>query len=136
MTGKNNTRNGLTSFVGGAIVPFQLFTVSKAEFNHAKHMRLPTVVVRGDVLTSWLTVSDFTRSRLALELGVSRGRISQLLTSQDEPSAHLIAKLIDLTHLPFDRLFKILRNGHAGELPAGRAHLSKLRARRASVLQS
>ena len=134
---KNNGRKGLTSFADGVIVPSPLFTVSKAEFNHAKQMRLPTVVVRGDVLTSWLTVSDFTRSRLATELGVSRGRISQLLTSQDEPSAHLIAKLIDLTHLPFERLFKILRNGHAGEAPAGRLHSSKSsRARRAAVLQS
>ena len=72
-------------------------------------MRLPTVVVRGDVLTSWLTVSNYTRSQLATELSVSKGRVSQLLTSQEEPSAHLIAKLITLTHLPFERLFKILR---------------------------
>ena len=90
-------------------------------------MRLPTVVVRGDVLTSWLTVSDVTRSRLAQELGVSRGRISQLLTSHDEPSAHLIAKLIDLTHLPFDRLFKIIHNGQSG------TDHSKSRARRVTV---
>ena len=68
-------------------------------------MRQPTVVVRGDVLSSWLTVSDYTKSRLAAELGVSRGRISQLLTSHEEPSAHLIAKLLLLTRLPFDRLF-------------------------------
>ena len=73
-------------------------------------MRLPTVVVRGDVLASWLTVSDLTRSRLAAELGVSKGRISQLLTSREEPSAHLIAKLMILTNLRFDRLFKILRD--------------------------
>ena len=72
------------------------------------NMRLPTVVVRGDVLASWLTVSDCTRSRLAQEVGVSKGRVSQLLTSQEEPSAHLIAKLMTLTHLPFDRLFRIL----------------------------
>jgi transcriptional regulator with XRE-family HTH domain len=71
-------------------------------------MRLPSVVVRGDVLTSWLTVSDYTRSRLATEIGVSKGRISQLLTSKEEPSAHLIAKLLLLTRLPFDRLFKIV----------------------------
>ena len=72
-------------------------------------MRLPTVVVRGDILASWLTISDYTRSRLAEELGVSKGRISQLLTSQEEPSAHLIAKLMTLTHLPFDRLFQVVR---------------------------
>jgi hypothetical protein len=31
-----------------------------------------------------------------------------LLTSQEEPSAHLIAKLIVVTNLPFERLFKIM----------------------------
>ena len=76
-------------------------------------MRLPTVVVRGDILASWLTISDYTRSRLAEELNISKGRVSQLLNSQEEPSAHLIAKLMILTHLPFDRLFQILR-----ELPS------------------
>ena len=70
-------------------------------------MRQPTVVVRGDVLSSWLTVSDYTKSRLARELGVSSGRISQLLTSREEPSAHLIAKLLLLTRLPFQRLFQL-----------------------------
>lgn len=70
-------------------------------------MRHPTIVVRNTVLSSWLTVSDYTKSRLARELGVSRGRISQLLTSREEPSAHLIAKLLLLTRLPFQRLFMI-----------------------------
>ena len=74
-------------------------------------MREPTVVVRGEVLSSWLTVSDYSKSKLASELGVSRGRISQLLTSHEEPSAHLIAKLLLLTKLPFDRLFVITGNG-------------------------
>ena len=73
-------------------------------------MRFPTVVVRGEVLTSWLTVVDCSRSQLAAKLGVSKGRISQLLTSQEEPSAHLIAKLMLLTHLPFNRLFMLLRD--------------------------
>lgn len=79
-------------------------------------MRQPSVVVRGDVLSSWLTVSDYTRSRLAAELGVSRGRISQLLTSREEPSAHLIAKLLLLTHLPFQRLFLITGEERRGQL--------------------
>ncbi len=70
-------------------------------------MRLPTVVVRGDVLSSWLTVSSYSKSQVAAELGVSRGRISQILSSKDEPSAHLIAKLLILTQLPFTRLFRI-----------------------------
>ncbi len=77
-------------------------------------MRQPTVVVRGDVLSSWLTVSDYSKSQLASELMVSRGRISQLLTSHEEPSAHLIAKLLLLTKLPFDRLFVITGNGLGG----------------------
>ena len=76
-------------------------------------MRFPTVVVRGDVLTSWLTVSDSNRSQLARALGVSKGRVSQLLTSHQEPSAHLIAKLMLLTRLPFDRLFTLLREAPA-----------------------
>ena len=71
-------------------------------------MRFPTIVVRSEVLTSWLTVSDYSQSRLAAELGVSRGRISQLLSSLEEPSAHLIANLMTLTHLPFERLFKVI----------------------------
>lgn len=86
-------------------------------------MRLPTVVVRGDILASWLTISDYTRSRLAAELGVSKGRVSQLLTSQEEPSAHLIAKLMTLTHLPFDRLFQIIREM---PVPASSARSRKL----------
>ena len=73
-------------------------------------MRLPSVVIRSDVLESWLTVSDYSKSRLASELGVSKGRISQLLTSREEPSAHLIAKLMTLTFLPFDRLFVIVHD--------------------------
>ena len=71
-------------------------------------MRFPTIVVRGDVLASWLTLSDLTQSKLAHDLGVSKGRVSQLLTSMKEPSAHLIAKLLTVTRLPFDRLFKIV----------------------------
>ena len=73
-------------------------------------MRLPTVVIRSDVLESWLTVSDYSKARLADELGISKGRISQLLTSREEPSAHLIAKLMTLTYLPFDRLFIIVHD--------------------------
>ena len=71
-------------------------------------MRLPSVVVRRDILVSWLTVSNYTKSQLASELGISKGRVSQLLTSLEEPSAHLIAKLMTLTHLPFERLFKVV----------------------------
>lgn len=73
-------------------------------------MRFPTVVVRGDVLSSWLTITDYTKSQLAAELAISRGRVSQLLTSSEEPSAHLIAKLMTLTRLPFDRLFKMVQH--------------------------
>lgn len=73
-------------------------------------MRCPTIVVRSEVLTSWLTVSDYSQSRLAMELGISKGRVSQLLSSHREPSAHLIAKLMSLTHLPFERLFKVIHN--------------------------
>ena len=95
------------------------FTASEAPFNPGKRMRLPTVVVRGDILESWLTVSDYSRSRLATELGVSKGRISQLINSHEEPSAHLIAKLITLTRLPFDRLFKVVHTSAASPRPPG-----------------
>ena len=73
-------------------------------------MRYPTVIVRTEVLSSWLTVSGYSRTQLATELGISKGRVSQLLISPEEPSAHLIGKLITLTHLSFDRLFKIIHN--------------------------
>ena len=73
-------------------------------------------MVRGDVLTSWLTVSDYSRSQLAKALGISKGRVSQLLTSRQEPSAHLIAKLLLLTHLPFERLFSLLRDASLSPL--------------------
>ena len=82
--------------------------ISKQTVN--KRMRSPTIVVRGEVLLSWMTVSDYNRSQLARELGVSNGRVSQLLASPQEPSAHLIAKLMLLTHLPFERLFTLLRD--------------------------
>lgn len=88
-------------------------------------MRLPTIIVRGDVLHSWITLSDCTRTQFAKDLGISTARISQLLNSSKEPSAHLMAKLLDHTRLPFNRLFKItyrkpalqtnkpIANGHA-----------------------
>src|SRR3990167_6772435 len=95
------------------------FTATKEKFSPGKRMRLPTVVVRGDILESWITVSDYSRSRLATELGVSKGRVSQLLNSHEEPSAHLIAKLITLTRLPFDRLFKIVHTSAASPRPPG-----------------
>ena len=94
--------------------------------------RFPTVVVRGEILSSWLAVSDYTRSRLAIELGISKGRVSQLLTSREEPSAHLIAKLILLTQLPFERLFKIVRDLSLASSISG----SSVRRRRSSMTAS
>ena len=73
-------------------------------------MRYPTVIVCSEVLSSWLTVSGYTRTKLASDLGITKGRVSQLLSSAEEPSAHLIGKLIGLTHLSFDRLFTIIQN--------------------------
>ncbi len=73
-------------------------------------MRYPTVTIRTDVLESWLKVCGYTKSHLAGELGVSRGRVSQLLTTQKEPSAHLIAKLLTVTNLPFDRICRVVRS--------------------------
>ena len=98
-------------------------------------MRLPTVVIRREMLTSWLNVSAYSQSRLASELGVSRGRISQLLTSREEPSAHLIAKLMTLTNLPFDRLFKVMRAASTASSSAqASSRLAFARPRRSSTL--
>ena len=62
--------------------------------------------LRRDVLHSWLRVSGFTQAGLARALNVSEGRISQLLHSKDEePSGRLVAALLSVTNLPFERLF-------------------------------
>ena len=70
-------------------------------------MKLPTVTVRKEILEAWLRVSDCTQAQLARQLGVTKGRVSQLLRDRAEPSAHLIAKLLVLTELPFERLFEL-----------------------------
>ena len=70
-------------------------------------MHRSTIAIRRDVLRSWLMISDYTRARLADELSVSRGRVSQLLNSEQELSARLIAGLLHLTKLPFERLFTV-----------------------------
>jgi len=80
-------------------------------------MRVPTVVIRGEILESWLRVTAQTRAQLARELSVTRGRISQLLAGDTEPSAHLIAKLLLSTRLPFNCLFQVVKtpaDGRAG----------------------
>ena len=66
-----------------------------------------TITIRRDVLQSWLKVAGYTGTRLARELSVSKGRVSQLLNSDQEPSARLIAGLLHVTSLPFDRLFTV-----------------------------
>ena len=95
-------------------------------------MKYPTVVVRAQVLTSWLTITEYTKSRLASELGVSRGRISQLLTSNEEPSAHLIAKLLALTHLPFDRLFETVREARPPHRRFGNGRMARANGRKST----
>ncbi|GEM_PF-3181282 len=70
-------------------------------------MKRPTVVVKRDILQSWLVVSEYTKSRLAEKLEVTKGRVSQLFRTPTEPSAHLMAKLMLVTGLPFDRLFRV-----------------------------
>ena len=77
-------------------------------------MKTPTVYIKADILRSWLQVTGWTKSQLAAALGVSKARVSQLFNSalEVEPSAHLIAKLLLLTRLPFDRLFIITGTGN------------------------
>lgn len=66
-----------------------------------------TISVRRDVFRSWLKVSGYTKTRLANEIKVSKGRISQLLNTDQNPSARLIAGVLHVTQLPFDRLFTV-----------------------------
>ena len=70
-------------------------------------MKLPTVTVRREILDAWLHVSGCTKAQLSRHLGITKGRVSQLLHGDTEPSAHLIAKLLVLTRLPFERLFEV-----------------------------
>ena len=94
-------------------------------------MRLPTVAVQTDVLDAWLRVTGSTKSQLAVQLDVSKGRVSQLFTDHVEPSAHLIAKLLVVTNLPFDRLFRIA--AHAPQPNGnGSAHHGKAKRSEAS----
>lgn len=81
-----------------------------------------TVLVRSDVLRSWLLVTGWTQSQLAIALDVSKGRVSQLIgASAIDPSAHLIAQLIKVTGMPFERLFRI-----GSERPGRRGHRNGL----------
>ena len=80
-------------------------------------MTRSTITIRRDVLRSWLTVSDCSRAQMADALSVSRGRISQLLNSDQELSARLIAGLLHLTKLPFDRLFLVKELKHSRRTP-------------------
>ena len=67
----------------------------------------PSLSLRRDVLDAWLRVSGYNQAELARALKVSEGRISQLLHSRkkEAPSPRLIAALLDVTSLSFDRLF-------------------------------
>jgi transcriptional regulator with XRE-family HTH domain len=73
----------------------------------------PKIAMKKDVLESWLKVSGYTKSRLAEELSISRSRISQILKSNENPSSRLIAGLLTITKLPFERLF-VLNGGRRG----------------------
>jgi len=72
----------------------------------------PTLSLRRDVLHAWLRVAGYTQAELARALKVSEGRVSQLLHSRkEEPSPRLIAALLGVTSLPFDRLFSLKPEG-------------------------
>ena len=73
----------------------------------------PTLSLRRDVLHAWLRVSGYNQAELARALKVSEGRISQLLHSRkkEEPSPRLIAALLGVTSLSFDRLFSLKPEG-------------------------
>jgi transcriptional regulator with XRE-family HTH domain len=90
-------------------------------------MKLPTVTIRKEILEAWLRVSGCSRAQLSRHLGVTKGRVSQLLHNDTEPSAHLIAKLLVLTELPFERLFDVRR------LPAKPAQPRSTRPARAQT---
>ena len=68
----------------------------------------PTLNLRRDVLHSWLRVAGYTQAELARSLKISEGRVSQLLNSKkEEPSGRLVAALLNVTNLPFERLFSM-----------------------------
>jgi len=85
-------------------------------------MKVPTVTIRKEILEAWLRVSGCSKAKLARQLGVTKGRVSQLLHNDTEPSAHLIAKLLVLTDLPFERLFEVRR------IPAARPARARMEA--------
>lgn len=66
-----------------------------------------TVAVRRDVFRSWLKASGYTKTRFANEIRVSKGRISQVLHSDQGPSSRMIAGFLRVTRLPFERLFTV-----------------------------
>lgn len=68
----------------------------------------PTLNLRRDVLHAWLHVAGYTQAELARALKISEGRVSQLLHSKkEEPSGRLVAALLSVTNLPFERLFSM-----------------------------
>jgi transcriptional regulator with XRE-family HTH domain len=72
----------------------------------------PSLSLRRDVLHAWLQVSGYNQAELARALKVSEGRISQILHSKNEgPSPRLMAALLRITSLPFDRLFSLRPEG-------------------------
>lgn len=75
------------------------------------------VLIRRDVLKAWLQLAGVNRTWLAKQLNITKGRVSQLLNADDSPSSPLIASLLLVTNLPFDRLFVVV-NGAAHEAEA------------------
>lgn len=79
-------------------------------------MKRPDICLRTDILDAWLRVSNRTKAELARQLGVTKGRVSQLFASPTGASTHLVAKLLLVTGLPFDRLFLIVTDHEPGDL--------------------
>ena len=99
-------------------------------------MKLPTLSLRTEMLEAWLRLAGYTKAQLANRLSVTRGRVSQLFRNQAEPSAHLIAKLLVVTELPFERLFEIRKTVslRKGSLLAGRRHPSMRRSKAVTTI--
>ena len=89
-------------------------------------MKVPTVLIEREILQAWLRVNGWSKSQLAHALNVSKGRVSQLFSASSavEPSAHLIAKLLEVTGMPFDRLFRIAHKREGASSPARRRRMA------------
>ena len=77
-------------------------------------MSTTRIQLRHEILKTWMQLAGVNNTRLAHQLRVTKGRVSQLLNSDVMPSSRVIGGLLLITKLPFDRLFMVVN----GDPPA------------------